>query len=271
MKNFKKIFVQNKFIFLTFLVLLLILLSALFPDCKTDNTPSNNSGMGEPPPVSNMVTTDEPEPATNPPPIIENSLPEGFSYIDSSIIIELRYATSYNFTGAPVSGYEAQVGIMTDEGYAALLEAERLAEKKGYRLKLYDAYRPVKAVESFVAWAGNDDESMKEIFYPNVSKSELVSKGYISSKSGHSRGSTVDVTLVDIDTLADVDMGSSFDFFDPISNFFSDAITSKQQANRNALRDIMEQCGFHYYKNEWWHYTLNDEPFPDTYFDFTVE
>ena len=266
MKSYNKVFPRKELVGLVFLASLLILISVFLSDCGKTGDPN----LDEPPLSSSSSITDEAELDTSSPPVYEYPLPDGFSYIDPSIIIELRYATSYNFTGAPVAGYEAEVGIMTDEGCAALLAAERLAGDVGYMLKVYDAYRPVKAVESFVAWVKNDDESMKDIFYPNVNKSELISRGYISSKSAHSRGSTADVTLVDKNTLMDVDMGSPFDYFDPISNFYSDAITPEQQQNRNILRDIMEQCGFSYYENEWWHYRLNDEPFPDTYFDFPV-
>jgi len=266
MRYYKKIRIQKRFICIA---LLLILISVLCFGCEICGTPENDFDAEQSQPA--ISGTNKSESDISPPIVCISALPEGFSYIDSSIIIELRYATSYNFTGAPVAGYEAQVGIMTSEGCAALLEAEHLAESMGYKLKVYDAYRPVRAVESFVAWAGNDDESMKDIFYPNISKKDLYSLGYISGRSAHSRGGAVDVALVDINTLVELDMGSYFDFYDPISHFHSELISPEQQANRNTLRDIMERCGFRYYKNEWWHYILIDEHFPDTYFDFPVQ
>lgn len=268
MKSYKKGFTKKELVCLGFLIPALILIGVfLANNCGK----TGNLNIDEPTLSSSSLFTDEAGLDTGLPPVYENPLPEGFSYIDPSIMIELKYATSYNFTGAPVPGYEAQVGIMTSEGCAALLEAERIAESMGYKLKVYDAYRPARAVESFMAWVGNNDESMKDIFYPDIDKSELLPEGYISSKSAHSRGSVTDVTLVEINTLSELDMGSYFDLFDPISNFHSDAITPEQQENRNILGEIMEQCGFRYYENEWWHYRLNDEPFPDTYFDFPVK
>lgn len=144
--------------------------------------------------------------------------------------------------------------------------------RKGYELKIFDAYRPKKAVSQFITWAKDSkDIKMKEFFYPNVDKTKLFKLGYIATKSGHSRGSTVDLTLVYKKTGKEVDMGSTYDFLDVISNHGTKKITPKQTANRNILKNAMVKHGFKLYTKEWWHYTLNNEPFPKHYYDFNVE
>ncbi len=139
-------------------------------------------------------------------------------------------------------------------------------------LKLFDAYRPQQAVNHFVRWAKVlNDTLMKQSYYPDVPKSELFKRGYIASKSGHSRGSTVDLTLIDLDTGNELDMGSPYDFFGVQSHPFYKKITDKQRKNRMLLRRVMLKNGFKPYENEWWHFTLRDEPFPNQYFDFPVK
>ena len=143
---------------------------------------------------------------------------------------------------------------------------------QGHRLKVYDAYRPQMAVDHFVRWAKDlDAEEMKPYFYPEVDKSLLFEQGYIDAKSGHSRGSTVDLTLFDISTGKEVDMGGTFDYFGELSHpDYTETLTAEQIANRNILRDAMMRHGFRPLDTEWWHFTLNDEPYPDTYFTFPV-
>ena len=164
------------------------------------------------------------------------------------------------------------MAILTEEAAAALKKAADSLEEQGYYIKIFDAYRPQRAVDHFIRWAKDlDDVKMKEQFYPEVDKSKLFELGYIAEKSGHSRGSTVDLTLVDIETNEELDMGSGFDFFGSISNHGTDLITPEQERNRNILRDAMVAAGFKIYPEEWWHYTLEDEPYPDTYFNFPVK
>lgn len=206
----------------------------------------------------------------------QNKLPSGFVYLDEevpSIQVELRYFTNNNFIGTPIDGYNKNVVIVTKETADALEEAQKRFKKEyNVGLKIYDAYRPQQAVNHFVRWAKvEEDTLMKAQYYPNVAKSELFKRGFIASKSGHSRGSTVDVTLIDLDTGKELDMGSSYDFFGTESHPFYRKVTKKQKENRMLLRRIMLIKGFKPYDNEWWHFTLKDEPFPKTYFNFPVE
>lgn len=203
-------------------------------------------------------------------------LPEGFVYVLDIVpdaILEIRYFSDYNFTGMRVDGYEAPVAILTRQAAEALRKASDALASHGYRIKIYDAYRPQRAVEHFVRWANDPAEvSMKEIFYPGISKQEILSCGYIAEKSSHSRGSTVDLTLVDAKTGREVDMGGAFDFFGKSSHpSFTDGLTPDQLANRRLLRDTMLAAGFAPIDNEWWHFTLDPEPYPTTYFDFPVK
>ena len=187
-------------------------------------------------------------------------------------ILEIRYYSTYNFVGTRIDGYEAPVALLTKEAAAALREVSDELVKKGYRLKIYDAYRPQTAVNHFARWAKDlDDTRMKEYFYPVLDKSVLFELGYIDYKSGHSRGSTVDLTLFDMKTEKEVDMGGTFDFFGGMSHPDYREITVKQYENRMLLRDAMTAHGFRPLQTEWWHFTLNDEPYPDTYFDFPVK
>ena len=186
-------------------------------------------------------------------------------------VYEIRYYSDYNFVGERIDGYEEPVALLTKEAAESLKEVSEELYEKGYRLKIYDAYRPQMAVSDFVRWAEDiDDTKMKEDFYPELDKSELFEQGYISRHSGHSRGSTVDLTLVDIKTGQDVDMGGTFDYFGERSHADYTDITEEQYSNRMILREAMTSHGFRPFDGEWWHFTLNYEPFPDTYFTFTV-
>ena len=187
------------------------------------------------------------------------------------VIQEIRYHTSFNFIGERIDGYEDPVALLTVEAARALSRVAKEAMVQGYRLKIYDTYRPACAVKHFVLWGIEDqDIRMKPYFYPDLMKQELFAKGYIASKSSHSRGSTVDLTLFDMSTGKEVDMGSPFDFFGEISHPDYRGITDEQYENRMTLRNLMLRHGFEPIDCEWWHFTLKDEPFPDTYFEFPV-
>jgi D-alanyl-D-alanine dipeptidase len=202
-------------------------------------------------------------------------LPDGFAYVTDMIPtaqLEIRYFSDDNFVGTVIDGYEAPKAILTAEAAQALRKAADALEEQGYYIKIFDAYRPQRAVDHFVRWSKDlNDTKMKEKYYPKLDKSVLFELGYIAEKSGHSRGSTVDLTLVEIPTGKELDMGSGFDFFGEISNHGTDLITAGQEKNRNILRDAMVDAGFEIYPEEWWHYKLKDEPYPDTYFDFLVK
>lgn len=187
------------------------------------------------------------------------------------IIQEIRYYSDYNFIGKRIDGYEEPCALITKEAVMALAAVSDELASQGYRLKVFDAYRPAFAVRSFVLWAGDEsDERMKTHFYPDIKKSELIPYGYIAARSSHSRGSTVDLTLFDIESGKDVDMGSPFDFFGEISRPDYKGITNEQFNNRMLLRNVMINNGFVPYDGEWWHFTLKDEPYPDVYFEFPV-
>ena len=207
--------------------------------------------------------------------ISSQTLPKGFSYvseIDATIKKELRYATSNNFIGKPIDGYLKDSLIISTPAAKALKEIQTKLMLSGLSLKIFDAYRPQQAVDHFVRWAKvMNDTLMKQLYYPDVQKSELFTLGFIASKSGHTRGSTVDLSIVDIKTNKEVDMGSSYDFFGEKSHPFYKKITEAQMKNRMLLRTIMIKNGFIPYDNEWWHFTLKDEPYPTTYFNFLIE
>ena len=186
--------------------------------------------------------------------------------------LEVRYFESDNFVGKRIDGYKAPKVFLTNEAIEALKRVQALLLEQQLSLKIFDGYRPQKAVDHFVRWAQIlEDTITKSKFYPKVPKTELFKEGYIAAKSGHSRGSTVDLTIVDLKTGKELDMGSPWDMFDPISWVQSDQITSEQQKNRNLLQELMLKNGFKNYPQEWWHFTLKNEPFPNTYFDFNVE
>lgn len=187
------------------------------------------------------------------------------------IIQEIRYYSTYNFIGDRIDGYEEPCALLTKEAARALKSVSNEMNVRGYRLKIFDAYRPARAVKHFVLWGIEDlDLRMKPYFYPDLEKQELFAKGYIASQSSHSRGSTVDLTLLDMSTGKEVDMGSPFDMFSEVSHPDYRGITEQQYDNRMILQQVMVRNGFSPIDCEWWHFTLNDEPFPDTYFDFPV-
>ena len=187
------------------------------------------------------------------------------------IVQEIRYYSSYNFIGSRINGYEEPCAILTRKAARALQAVSNEAIVQGYRLKIYDAYRPARAVRQFVLWGIEDlDLRMKPYFYPELQKQELFVKGYIASRSSHSRGSTVDLTLLDMKTGKEVDMGGPFDYFGALSHPDYRDITKDQFQNRMTLQRIMTRNGFIPIDCEWWHFTLEDEPYPDTYFDFPV-
>ena len=186
-------------------------------------------------------------------------------------ILEIRYYSTYNFVGDRIDGYEEPVALLTEEAAEALKEVSDDLAEDGYRLKIYDAYRPQEAVTNFEEWAKDiDDTRMKEYFYPELDKSVLFEQGYIASHSGHSRGSTVDLTLFDMETEKEVDMGGTFDYFGELSHPDYTDITDEQYENRMILREAMMEHGFNPLPEEWWHFTLADEPYPETYFTFPV-
>ena len=206
--------------------------------------------------------------------LFNNNLEDGFVYlkdIDDSVIIDLKYYSTENFTGQLVEGYHSNTAILTNEAASALSNAQDDFNKLGYSLILYDAYRPQRAVDFFVQWSKNlNDTINKRIYYPNIKKSELFKLGYIAYKSGHSRGSTVDVSLVEISTNNELDMGTIFDYFGVESHTFFDDISEKQKSNRLILYEVMSNNGFKNYSKEWWHFTLKNEPY-QKYFDFLVK
>ena len=186
--------------------------------------------------------------------------------------ISIRYFSNNNFIGRPIPGYYANKAFLTREAADALLLAQRDFIKQGYRLKIYDAYRPQTAVDYFSAWAADlEDSQNKSQYYPNIKKSQLFADGYIAAKSGHSRGSAVDLTLLEIESGNELDMGSPWDFFDPISWVENNQITDHQRANRKLLASVMMIHGFKPLKEEWWHFSFIEEPFPETYFDFPID
>lgn len=187
------------------------------------------------------------------------------------IVQEIRYFSTYNFVGDRIDGYEEPVALLTKEAARVLKNVSNQAMVSGYCLKIFDAYRPATAVKHFVLWGIEDlDLRMKPFFYPDLEKSELFEQGYIAKQSSHSRGSTVDLTLLDMKTGKELDMGSPFDFFSEVSHPDNRDVTDKQYRNRMFLQNLMVRNGFEPINCEWWHFTLKDEPYPDTYFDFPV-
>lgn len=188
------------------------------------------------------------------------------------VILEIRYYTTYNFVGARVDGYERPLALMTRQAADSLKAVSDELKAHGYRLKIWDTYRPQRAVNHFIRWAEDiQDTAMKAIFYPMVDKSLLFEQGYIYARSSHSRGSTVDLTLVEERTGKELDMGSPFDWFGEESHPNFRCRLYMQSCNRLLLRDAMVRHGFAGIDSEWWHFTLVNEPYPDTYFDFPIE
>ena len=207
--------------------------------------------------------------------VIETTENDNFVLITDVIpdaILEIRYYSTFNFVGERINGYQAPVAYLTKEAAWALKNVSDEVMKQGYRIKIYDAYRPQTAVDHFKAWAEDlQATEMKPYFYPEVDKSELFDKGYIAAKSGHSRGSTVDLTLVDMKTGRELDMGGGFDYFGELSHpDYTATLTQEQIDNRMLLQKAMTNNGFRPLPEEWWHFTLKNEPYTDTYFDFPV-
>ena len=185
------------------------------------------------------------------------------------IVQEIRYFSTYNFVGDRTDGYEEPIALLTKDAARALKVVSNQANVMGCRLKVFDAYRPARAVRHFVLWGIEDlDQRMKPFFYPELEKQALFQLGYIASRSSHSRGSTIDLTLLDMSTGKELDMGSPFDYFSERSHPDSREVTPEQYENRMRLQKLMTDNGFLPIDCEWWHFTLADEPFPDTYFEF---
>ena len=202
-------------------------------------------------------------------------IPKNFSYVKDTIPtieLELRYASTNNFVGEIIEGYLAHKAILTTKATLALAKVQKELEGFGFGLKVFDAYRPQRAVDHFVCW-GKDlvDRKMKLAYYPDVQKKNLFKEGYIAKRSGHSRGSTVDLTIIDLKTKEELDMGSRFDFFGQQSWVHYIKITLQQRANRMLLNQVMIKYGFRAYAQEWWHFTLQNEPYKNRYFDFKVK
>ena len=200
--------------------------------------------------------------------------PSGFVLLSDlvpGIVQEIRYFSTYNFVGERVDGYEEPVALLTVEAARALKAVAGEVNAQGYRLKVFDAYRPACAVKHFMLWGIEDlDLRMKPYFYPDLEKQALFREGYIASQSSHSRGSAVDLTLLDMRTGKELDMGSPFDLFSPLSHPDSKEVTETQFENRMFLQNAMTRNGFKPIYCEWWHFSLRDEPYPDTYFEFPV-
>ncbi|NUU62240.1 M15 family metallopeptidase [Paenibacillus sp. JW14] len=221
----------------------------------------------------NSESSDQLKPS--PTPEKQHKLPQGFAYLDEiipSAQYEIRYYSSNNFVGQRIDGYKAPLAIMSKPAANALKTVSDNLARQGYILRIYDTYRPQKAVNHFIRWSKDaSDIQMKAQYYPALDKKNLFKLGFIASKSGHSRGSTVDLTLAYLKNGAVVDMGSPYDFFGPISYYDSKLISKSQMANRKILKDAMMKEGFQPYSKEWWHFTLKKEPYPGKYFDFDVE
>ena len=233
------------------LLFLIVLLLSLF-SCKTMT--NNSSVASDPLNISNDSS--------------------GFVLLSDAVpdaILEIRYYSTYNFVGKRIAGYEEPIALITKEAATKLKEVSDELIEKGYRLKIYDAYRPQMAVNNFVDWAKDvNDIKMKKYFYPNLDKEVLFPQMYIMEYSGHTRGSTVDLTLFDMNTEKEVDMGGTFDYFGKESHPDYKGITDEQYNNRMILREAMVLHGFKPLETEWWHFTLEDEPYKDIYFNFPI-
>jgi zinc D-Ala-D-Ala dipeptidase len=199
---------------------------------------------------------------------------DGFVYVDEAVPgvrWDSKYATWDNFTGKPIDGYLANRMVATKEFCEALVGVREAAESRGFGLLLWDVYRPQRAVDCFMRWAEQpEDGRTKQRHYPRINRAEMFDKGYVARRSGHSRGSTVDMTIYDLATGELLPMGGDHDVMDEISHHGAENVTEAETRNREHLRSLMEAGGFEAYAYEWWHYTLKNEPYPDTYFDFPI-
>jgi len=197
-----------------------------------------------------------------------------FAFVDElvpGIRWDAKYATWDNFIGKPVDGYQANRIVGTRALCVALGSAQEKAANLGLGLLLWDAYRPQRAVDCFLRWSNQpEDGRTKQRHYPNINRAEMFERGYVAVKSGHSRGSTVDLTLYDLTSGELAPMGGGHDLMDSTSHHRASGLTQAEAGNRQCLRSIMEACGFRAYAREWWHYTLKDEPYPSNYFDFPI-
>jgi D-alanyl-D-alanine dipeptidase len=192
--------------------------------------------------------------------------------LDSSIMVQMKYYTEDNFVGEVIEGYKANKCLLTKPAARALVKAQKLALNKGYSLLVHDCYRPQRGVNHFITWSENKKKiETKKKYYPNLNKEKLFELGYIAKKSGHSRGSTLDLTLYDKEKKAPVEMGTIYDFLDPLSNTKNPKVSPEHIKNRQILVAIMEKAGFKNYSKEWWHYTLNNEPNKKVYLDIDVQ
>lgn len=188
-----------------------------------------------------------------------------------TLAVEMRYAGNDNFVGRRIAGYEAPLCLLTRPTAEALGRGQAALAPFGLGLKVFDCYRPARAVADFAAWARDpNDQARRAEFYPNVDKSQLFALGYIAERSGHSRGSTLDVTIIDLTSGAELDMGTAYDLFDPRSWPSDQSVSAAARSNRALLATTMRAAGFRPLREEWWHFTLENEPFPDTYWDFVV-
>jgi zinc D-Ala-D-Ala dipeptidase len=201
--------------------------------------------------------------------------PNDFIYLKTLIPTlheEMRYYTANNFIGRPIRSYLKPVCILTKQAAKALLKVQTRLNKQNLGLKVFDCYRPQMAVDDFYQWSQNaQDQKMKKEYYPRIDKANLFDLNYIAQRSGHTRGSTVDLTIIDLASNTELDMGTPFDFMDPLSHPDNQEITQKQFQNRQLLSTVMQTFGFNPLKTEWWHFTLQDEPYKNTYFNFPVE
>lgn len=200
--------------------------------------------------------------------------PDNFVYVTEiipNIKQDIRYFGSNNFVGRPIMGYRRPVCILSSAATHALLKVQNALNKQNLGLLVYDCYRPQMAVNDFILWSQNSDERTKSLFYPNIDKKELFKRGYIARRSGHTRGSTVDLTIFDLASNQVLDMGTPFDYLDPLSHPDNRDITEEQFKNRMLLQSLMISSGFMPIRTEWWHFTLKNEPYKNTYFNFFVE
>lgn len=266
--------VNRKFISLT---LLLLMALAVMCGCGQTDGSDDAAQQAETTAAEAQDPSDSQEPTTS---VAEDGVilsddSSDFVLISDVVpdaILEIRYYSTYNFVGDRIDGYEEPLAFLTKDAAQALKEVSDDVKKQGYRLKIYDAYRPQMAVSNFVEWAKDENDTrMKEYFYPELDKDVLFPQGYIAEHSGHSRGSTVDLTLFDMETEKEVDMGGTFDYFGELSHpDYKKTLTDEQYENRMILREAMMEHGFKPLPEEWWHFTLEDEPYPETYFTFPI-